>query len=553
MNRTKSFMSDILSRLKLLGGKRIAIIIAIAAILTAPTALATVYVINQELEKPAEQLSVSLYDSEDRLIASESQILGNAGRTSLTEMFYRIISSDSRSESIPEGLTDKTFVRAEIDHNGTKHDITCYFSTDSDKGYYIDSQQKCYPISEKLNSEFLSTAYAEVFYPQSNAFKLTTIDNDVITPKTVKWSYKTADGQYMSAKGNKITDKVETYEITSAIDIIFDTPPDVANAHVYINDKLIFNGGIEALSSLAVDTNELIRVYVEAEWAELEDSECYGVLTYEFLVHIKNRSSFYVSSDKVNLGGFITLDCSNITDIKKLNFTSSREGFSPVFKPYGRLWRTVIPFPETLSEESFDFSVSYGASGEDFSISVLPSLEKKTYSAESILFKNEEFPITLGKKIQSAVFSTPLPSNDLVYFRGNFADPESNGYTAAYTHNSTVLWGEELEYSYTAVGNEYILNDENVSGGSVRAVQGGVVAYVGKNDALGSFAVIDHGCGVRTWYARLGRIDVSVGDVLVTGQYLGKTAEGSFEAKEGFTLFCTANDIMIDPDTLWVK
>ena len=111
-----------------------------------------------------------------------------------------------------------------------------------------------------------------------------------------------------------------------------------------------------------------------------------------------------------------------------------------------------------------------------------------------------------------------------------------------------MYWGEELEYFYNTVGNEYIVKDTTVKGESVLAMQTGAVALVGESENLGKFVVIDHGCGLRTWYTNLSFTNVEQGDILLAGQSVGKT--GILNNKEGFKLYCTAYDTLIDPNIL---
>lgn len=550
MKQIKHIFYGLFSKIKALKGKKIALIIAISTVVIAPTLLATGYVVYHEIAKPVEYFSVSLYDSKNELIAEESQTLDDMGSSSLLEIFYHLILDETRHTDPPETPDDRVFVLAKIDYNGTKLNIKCYFSIDPEaEGYYVDSQNRYYSIPKKLNLEFLRTAYAESFYDNAKVFTLTTADLDIITPKSIDWNYKTIDGQYLNASENQTINEIKTYEITSAIDIAFESKPDVTSVYVYSNEKLIYTGSAEALSSLKVDMNDVIRVYIEAKWLQINHRDYYGTVTYDFYVHIKNRSVFSISADTVRAGGFVFLDCSNVSDIKKLNFTSSRNGFIPVFKRYNNRWRTVIPFSESTNEISLSISVSYGASTESFSVQVLPPTEKSVYVTEYPIYSDTHDP----KTIKQAIFSTNLSDEPLVYFRGNFEDPQSTDYTAVYTHGSTVKLDNDPEKSYLAMGNKYILKDSGVSGGSVRAIQSGVVTYIGYNADLGSFAVVDHGCGLRTWYAELGKIDVKVGDLLLSGQHVGKTGKDNFNDTEGFMLFCTAGDIMIDPETLWIK
>ncbi len=550
MKQAKGLLGDIGRWFRTMNGKRLATIIIAVSIIIAPTVFATVYVFHNEFVKDDNYFSVTLYDSDGDVIANDSQLPESAGRSTLTGIFYELIKEPVPLKARPNE-TNAIYVKADISYNGIPYKLVCYFSTDTPEGFFTDSDNKYYAIPPTLNSKFLATSYSEVFYTAAEVFELKTIDHDVITPKSAEWSYRTADGQYLSATRNKVTDKLKTYEITGALDISFEKEPDDTSVHVYSDEKLIYAGAWEALSSLTVSTSEELRVYIDARWHNAENAESYGKVIYEFYVRIKNRSTFSLSSDEVSAGGFAVLNCSNVTDAQKIVFTSSDETFTPIFMRYNNLWRAVIPFPEDYKNESFDFTVSYGASSESFSINILPPTEKKAYSSDTLYFESADTPALLCENIRKAIFATPLPKNELVYFQGNFADPQDNGYAAAYTHGDIMTWGEELENSYVTVGNEYVLQDNTVSGGSVFALQNGTVAYVGNNEYLGNYVVIDHGCGLRTWYTRLGKIDVEVGDVLLTGQHLGKTAVGSFEGKDGFTLYCAVYGTMIDPDTLW--
>ena len=550
MDRFKKFIDHLGRQKEKLTGKRIVLIVVIAAILITPTALASTYVIYQEFVRQDEHFSVILYDSEGELIATEARAPEKSGHYSLTGIFYNIILEKGDDIPIPTGLTDNVHLKAEINHNGEVSELICYFLKENDTGYFINNG-KCYLISKKLNNEFLSTAYAEILYPHAIPFSLTTIDNDVITPKSVDWKYKSVTGKYLTAEKVKTTDKLKTYEITGALEVIFEVLPSSASAHVYSDNELIFTGDAQELSALTVDTNHKLRVYIVADWVSVDEAESYGRITYEFYVHIKNRSSFSLSSDTVSAGGFFTLDCTNITDISKLSFKEESDSIKPIFSKYGNLWRALIPISENTPVGDVSFTVTYGASSDSFTVHILPPADKGSYSFPTLLFDTEDAPALLNNSIYSSIFETPLPAEEQVYFRGNFANPGGQGYTAVYTHGSEIKWGEELGYSYATLGNEYILNDKSVIGGSVRAIQNGVVAYVGSNSLLGSFVVIDHGCGLRTWYTHLRDIDVSIGDILLSGQHIGKTSNETLSGGEGFILYCTAYDVMIDPDTLW--
>ena len=553
MKHLKSFFTAIVNRLSALSAKKIIVIALIVAVIIAPTVLAFGYVIYNEYLLVSNHFSVTLYADDDRLIATDSQDPESAGKSSLCGIFYHMTAEPVPINIDIDVIPDHGYVRAVTQYNGINAEYKCYFSTDTAAGYYVTENGKTYLISEKVNTEFLSTSFAESFYPSANAASLTTADLDVITPKSVSWYYKSTNEQYVLATQNKLTDITKTYEITGAIDISFDIAPDATYLKVFNGSTEVYNGDISELSSLTADTNDRLLVKLTAIWNSKEASEHYGELKYEFYVQIKNRSTFTVSAEEVTAGGFIILDCTNVTNPSKLVFTGDRQDYSPVFKYYNGVLRTVIPFSEDSDAESMSFTVSYGAASQNFTINILPRPDKKEFSSTALTFDTEDTPSLINSEIISILLGADITgtSDEFVYFRGNFSDPSKNGYTAIYTHGSTVRWGEELEYSYTAIGNKYVTATDTVGGSSIKALQNGTVAYIGQNELLGKFVIIDHGCGLRTWYTGLGKIDIEVGTLLLAGQHIGKALPNEIDNNEGFTLYCTVYDILIDPDTLF--
>ena len=62
---------------------------------------------------------------------------------------------------------------------------------------------------------------------------------------------------------------------------------------------------------------------------------------------------------------------------------------------------------------------------------------------------------------------------------------------------------------------------EAAAGTPVGAAAGGLIAWSGPADGFGDLVIVAHGNGVRTFYAHLSRIDVSLGQRLSTGARIG--------------------------------
>ena len=100
---------------------------------------------------------------------------------------------------------------------------------------------------------------------------------------------------------------------------------------------------------------------------------------------------------------------------------------------------------------------------------------------------------------------------------------------------------------YTHVGVDYIVN----KGDTVQAVNGGKVIYVGEQTLSGKLLVIDHGFGLKSWYAHMDSISVKEGDIVKTGDAVGKVGSGGFTNSYNCHYSLTVFDVPVCPYPLW--
>ena len=79
----------------------------------------------------------------------------------------------------------------------------------------------------------------------------------------------------------------------------------------------------------------------------------------------------------------------------------------------------------------------------------------------------------------------------------------------------------------------------------------GRVVYVGSCDVLGQFVVVDHGLGLKSWYAHLGSASVKVGDTVETGGILGLTGDSGLTPTGRVHVGFTVGEIPVTPYGLW--
>ena len=72
------------------------------------------------------------------------------------------------------------------------------------------------------------------------------------------------------------------------------------------------------------------------------------------------------------------------------------------------------------------------------------------------------------------------------------------------------------------------------------------MVYTGNCDYLGSFVVIEHGLGLRTWYCNLSNINVTVGDYVSRGEQIGRCGTHYTSCYDGFLVLCSYDGVFIN-------
>jgi murein DD-endopeptidase MepM/ murein hydrolase activator NlpD len=286
------------------------------------------------------------------------------------------------------------------------------------------------------------------------------------------------------------------------------------------------------------------------------------------MTEITHRSDFSLSSTEIYPGQFIVMSVTNVEDTAEILFSSKARTtyeanvtpdsaiaklyeFTPVFVKDGSLARAILPFPHGLSEGVFTFSLSHGAAKQVFSVNILSAPEEKSYEID----KDSSLLSSIISNSSLASFAAIMkgispPANDSVLFRKEFLLPSSFGLSSGYSFGDKVT-SKDGSASFIAKGNEY--TSDSPGGEAICALNAGTVVAIGNCDYLGSYVVLDHGLGLRTWYCHLSSVDVDKGDILAKGEQLGKCGTGGLLSTRGVLILCSVYDTLIDPDFILGK
>ena len=547
MNKIKSFFERIGKKIFPLTAKKIAISLVCIIIFLTPTLLAMSQIFADDSEYIEDTFSVKIYDSEHNLIASEESNPNVNKTNSLADIFYRIFTLSKKSDRAPFPPEEVTPIYAKTELNGTYAEYTCYFSFLTASSYYTDSLGQTFIIGIENASAFLSSQYAESLYLKAAPPKLYTNTDTQIIPATASWFYQLNDDSYQEALNCETTSEARLYEFSSILGLDFEEAPDECLVRIFEDGSMIYEGELDGVASLAINSSSPLRINIHAKWNEKENAVCHGEVTYSFTASIRDRTQFTLNGDTLYPHSFIILSCTNIKNISDIKYSSNSD-FSPHFCRDGDTVRALIPYHKLDGgDTSLEFTITYGASSKRFSIPLGESASKATHILSTTDSKLEHAMSNNARsEVLKLIGSVASHSTDTVYFRGNIRSPEDYGFSAGYGFNTELLSFDQQSFT-SAYGNEYIAAE---SGQSIRALCSGEVITVGKCAALGNYAIVSHGMGLFTWYCHLSDVDVDAGNIVALGDLIGKAGNGALSDNNGVLIMCTVENTLIDPSNI---
>ncbi len=504
---------------------KVILFVVISLIIFVPSILAFInYSIKLNEDKPISDklVKVSLYEG-DELLYEESENPLVAESSSLVYIFDSIIGTLSETEKAPDLSSYKKELYAIIIKEGVTYEHKYYFSDKEDNSYCVNNDGKIYRISNQNSIAFMSSKYAEVLYDNSNPPNLLTTSNDIVLPINADWKYKDAYGNILTASKFDTADNTDiTYDMAGVLGLDFEVEPEKCNVKIYKSGIIEQEISHTSLSRVKVDTGTTLRLVVEATWEKDSNSLFYGTVNYDFNIILRDRSEFIIDRTTVYAGDFLTVACTNIMNIKRVSFRSEPSiGFSPVFFSDSDIVRTVIPLSHDIKAGDYKFIFSYGATQETIDIKVLERSDNDTVIVNptyQVLFNSSVREKSISE-LENIISSLDTSKSQYIFCRDSFAQaPDS-------TANILYSYGTDFELQsrnllHSVLGTLYAF--PNASGNAVKALNSGVVVYSGSCDYLGNFIIIEHGLGIRTVYGRLSSINVAVGDIVKSGESIGR-------------------------------
>ncbi len=251
---------------------------------------------------------------------------------------------------------------------------------------------------------------------------------------------------------------------------------------------------------------------------------------------------FSLSTDTVKAGDNLFLFAQGIPDENPEISAQSDLEFDPVFYLYDDKWVAAMPIRYTLTPGEYQITLSWEQTSQTFPITVTDG----GFEVESFTVDQSVADATIndnGANAEYEEITRPLKNmgDPEKYWSGKFVMP---------------LEQETLRIS-SSFGYTRIVNGvASIHGGvdfpapqdtPVTAPNRGRVLYAGYLQLTGNTVVVEHGFGLKSWYYHMNSLDCQTGDMLETGDPIGKVGTTGFSTGNHLHFAMSVNNVYVNP------
>ncbi len=445
---------------------------------------------------------------------SGKEIPSLAEGDTLLSVFLPLFGNTSKTDSIPPSHRDGAYT-AVMKSGNKEEQYTFYFAPYSTDCYYTTPAGESFLSSNSERTEtFLNSAYSYELYEGAKVPTLSTAVTDAVAPSLVSWHYRTKNGTFSALAQASVAGDTLTYPI-AANDVVFrfSSTPDAHEITIKHRETVLYNGSVDGISLSIEENMELLDVEMSATYHERADRDFYGTLSYRFRMEMVEAADFIPSTEQVQVGGYFIVRCENVNNTDKLTINMSPANITPVLFARGDL--IYIAFPADKAG-SHTLQITYGTISKSFELvataptGTVHAPDKSTLGTDYVTLLRTTLPTLIAEK--GASVSGTLTTDGTKIPNGKFA---------AVNAPRIFSYGDTLELdgvTHTDTPLPFGLYRIN---GTVSALSAGTVLEIGEREDIGKYVIVDHGCGLYTWYAGLGELRTHTGAILRAGDAVG--------------------------------
>ncbi len=435
-----------------------------------------------------------------------------------------------------------------------------YYTTNAADCYCMNgSDGKAYKLNEDDAAKFISGPYAACLF-ENGVAPILTLSGKTASPDISRWQFKNIAGEYVEYDSSAIVkNEVESISLEGGLAMGFDIEPDSLTLRIVDKNSsdVIFEDDYSKIAGLSVTKEMNVAVEAVAKWYEDASRTYYGEQVFKFDATFGAPAQFYAGVTEIQVGEFICVTGVNVKDPAGVTFTSEPEiNYTPVFFKDGENDSvvTLIPFNWNLNDGDYALTFSYGGSTQQINVTVK---ERGAYNRYHVFSEKD---VTVADAVVDSFGS----EEKKLAAENELREIAKKASEKRYWENAETLYYDDNDITFAmGYGNTFKVKGTDVSfrntgvdfrvesGTEIGANLAGEIIYAGYLDYSGFTVVIDHGYGLKSWYAHLGSTSVKVGDIVEKGDTIGEAGESGFTATEGVHIGMTIYDTPICTYAIW--
>lgn len=363
-------------------------------------------------------------------------------------------------------------------------------------------------------------------------------------PSTYSWKYRRSDGVYCDDESTPVADGVPVFNIFANLEseLDFSVQPSRYSMSVcaVVDGVDSYELPVTSLAGLHFTQDTLVSVEVTARWSQAANASRYGEATYRFRVlydvpaNVELIGAQEDGSIGVQAGDMLLLRALNTNEDEALSISATFETAEASFHYDADTHCSYAALPVGSENEAGAYSlrVICGSRVTDFSVQIA---EAGKQDLISLSVSDEMYPTVnpaARAELESKLAALRAASDNRLRLQTDFRfDPPLEG-TPAYRYGTSVLLANQSAQDDAGL---LVLQADiyhAASGARVLATQDGICVFAGELGAAGNAVVIDHGCGIFSYYYHLDSCAVAVGDTVKRGGDLGAVGTSGYAGKQ---------------------
>lgn len=411
-----------------------------------------------------------------------------------------------------------------------------YFQFGSSTCYYTTPEGKIFRAEHAQTTAFLNSSFAFEMYDAATLPVLTTAATDEVLPSTLSWFYRTENGLFTERLQKDLAMQTLTYPIANDIAFYFSVPPSSHEILIRRGEELLYRGPSDGIS-LPLSEDEVLDFEIVAVFDQNSRLDYYGQITYRFRMQVVEAARFTLNTSTPQMGGLLLIRCENVKNAGKLQITSEPAlAAAPIiFERGDHVYAALaasVPGAHALR-------VTYGTVAASFTLDVQPRTGTAHTVTEDVL--QGDWAKLLAQIIPDFILQKGATTDSGLTPTSGFEMPKGK---RIFAFADTLLLPEAQAATTPLPFDLYRID------GEVGALSAGRVLEVGESAALGKYVILDHGCGIYTYYAGLCETRVHAGDIVAVGETVGLSS-AHFYHENTVLIMASAGKAAVSVDFLY--